>query len=149
MKKPILTALIIIGLGAIAFGYWTISPLFIDVRVSEEMPAAPTAAEMTILAEGEFVGLEGHDASGKAEILEIGGKRYVRFEEDFKVTNGPDLFVYLGKLGEYDPAANLGALKGNIGSQNYEIPENFNLEEYDSVWVWCRAFRVAFGVANF
>jgi len=148
MKKLLIPLLVIVGIAAVAFGYWTISPLFIDVRVSEEMPPAPATAEMKILAKGEFAGLEGHSASGKAEILEVDGKRYIRFEENFKVTNGPDLFVYLGRGGKYDSAANLGSLKGNIGSQNYEIPESINLADYDSVWVWCRAFRVGFGAAK-
>lgn len=149
-RKIIIILFIVVGAIAIAFGYWTLSPLFYDVRVSEDLPpmAQPESQPRTITS-GQFAGLEGHNASGTAKIINIEGKLYVRFEEDFKVTNGPDLFVYLGKNGNYDPAANLGRLKGTIGSQNYEIPEAINLDDYDSVWVWCRAFSVAFGVANF
>lgn len=151
-KKFIIILLIILGIGAVAFAYWTISPLFINVRVSEEMPVVgekPTEPAPAILLSGEFRGLEGHNASGTAKLLKVGDKTYIRFEEDFKVTNGPDLFVYLGKNGQYDASANLGSLRGNIGSQNYEIPSEVDLSKYDSVWVWCRAFRVAFGVADF
>jgi hypothetical protein len=174
-KKLIIIAATAGAIGAAAFGYWTISPLFIDVRVSEEMPAAaPEAAELPaemqpptpqaprvetptpppsppspkVLGQGEFIGVSGHSASGLAKIIEISGKRFVRFEDNFQITNGPDLFVYLGKDGAYDPAANLGGLKGNIGSQNYEIPDGINLADYDSIWVWCRAFHVGFGTAE-
>ena len=68
-------------------------------------------------------------------------------EDDFEVTNGPDLFVYLGRNGEYVAQTNLGRLKGNIGSQNYEIPSSIDLSQYDEAWVWCRAFAVPFGKA--
>ena len=140
----------ILAIGAAVFGYWTISPLFINVRVSEEMPSAVISelSKPAILSRGEFMGVKGHNAEGTAEILDIAGKKYIRFEENFKVTNGPDLFVYLGKNGQYDSTANLGRLKGNIGSQNYEISAELDISEYDSVWVWCRAFSVGFGVAE-
>jgi hypothetical protein len=100
------------------------------------------------LAQGTFNGLLGHKAQGAAKLIKADGKYYVRFEDDFEVTNGPDLFVYLGKGGRYDPATQLAALKGNIGSQNYEIPASINAADYDEVWVWCRAFSVAFGKAE-
>ncbi len=174
-RKVIIAAAVVIGIGAIAFAYWTISPLLINVRVSEEMPGLPAvpsaevpttqmpvpaptlvpttapapASPQAILGEGQFVGVDGHSAKGTATVLEVGGRRYVRFEENFEITNGPDLFVYLGKGGNYDSSTNLGSLKGNLGSQNYEIPADINLAEYDEVWVWCRAFRVGFGVAGF
>jgi hypothetical protein len=41
----------------------------------------------------------------------------------------------------------LGALQGNIGSQNYIIPESTTLNDYDRVLIWCRAFRTLFGSA--
>ncbi len=142
-KKIIIISIIVLTTGAAVFGYWTISPLFIDVQVSEEMLSEPV-----VLTQGEFAGIAGHSASGIAKLLDVTGKKYVRFEENFKVTNGPDLFVYLGKDGQYDPGANLGRLKGNIGSQNYEVPAGIDLSKYDSVWVWCRVFSVGFGVAS-
>ena len=69
-------------------------------------------------------------------------------EDNFEITNGPDLFVYLGKDGEYDKNANLGGLKGIVGGQNYLIPREIGISKYNEVWVWCRAFGVGFGVAN-
>ncbi len=106
------------------------------------------AAPMAVLRSGSFIGVENHGAEGSAKIVSVGDKKYVRFEDNFNVTNGPDLFVYLGKDGKYDSSANLGALKGNIGSQNYEIPAGIDLSKYNEVWVWCRAFGVGFGVAK-
>jgi len=79
--------------------------------------------------------------------VETDGKKYIRFEDDFTVTNGPDLFVYLGNNGQYDADTNLGRLKGNVGSQNYEVPAEIDVSQYSEVWVWCRAFFVPFGHA--
>jgi hypothetical protein len=42
----------------------------------------------------------------------------------------------------------LGALKGNIGDQNYVVPDDINLANYGSVVIWCRRFSVNFGSAQ-
>jgi hypothetical protein len=42
----------------------------------------------------------------------------------------------------------LGKLKGNIGSQNYELPDDLNLSRFKSAVVWCKRFAVGFGVAG-
>ena len=167
--KKILFA--IIGIIVLAVVWWLASPLFITKKVNEALPdgrpnpsASPLqasqpqptigppqslpSAELAVLSEGIFTGFDKlHQASGTARIIQTGGKTYVRFEEDFTVTNGPDLFVHLGKAGAYDPDANIGMLKGNEGSQNYEIPEGIDVSQYSEVWIWCRAFSVPFGKA--
>ncbi len=150
--RRIILACVIVG--GLLVAYLLISPLFITRRVAEELPPssaenpiAPTPEVLTELARGTFEGLAGHRAQGTARVIEISGKRYVRFESDFRITNGPDLFVYLGRNGAYDPDARLSALKGNEGSQNYELPAGSDLSVYDAVWVWCRAFSVPFGKA--
>jgi len=147
MQKP----LIVIGIIVLAgIGYWLISPLFIDKEVNEsieELMEDNSAVRPKELSSGTFVGLAGHNAGGTARLIKTEDSYYVRFEDDFSVTNGPDLFVYLGKDGQYDPSARLAELKGNIGSQNYEIPGSIAVSDYNEVWVWCRAFSVAFGKA--
>lgn len=171
--RRIILACVIIGGFVIA--YWLISPFFITRRVAEEPPMMPVnVTELAVpvpatadstdatpppvvpppsrgpkeLARGAFEGLAGHRAQGTARLIDADGKRYVRFESDFRITNGPDLFVYLGWNGAYDPNARLNALKGNEGSQNYEVPASHDLAAYDEVWVWCRAFSVPFGKAK-
>jgi hypothetical protein len=42
----------------------------------------------------------------------------------------------------------LGRLKGNIGSQNYEVPAGTNLARYGTVVIWCDRFDAAFGAAD-
>lgn len=153
-------ALVLGVTGAFAIYWFGPQYLFIDRRIDEAIPTVaspvdfPSRAGPVILAEGEFVGLE-HDSSGRAAILELlDGSRYLRLEE-LDTSNGPDLRVYLS-----DPPASddwyvyddgefvdLGALKGNMGSSNYEIPAGVDLSGYKSAVVWCRRFSVGFAVA--
>ena len=76
------------------------------------------------------------------------GGHLVRFE-NFAVTNGPDLNVYLSKgqnpgLGYVD----LGDLKGSQGDQNYGLPADIRPDEYRFILVWCVSFSVLFGYAS-
>ena len=149
MKKLIIAVVVVIMLGA---AYWLISPFFIDKRVSEEFPInnEATGAELSkIKKQGSFEGFDRiHYGSGDVVAIETDEGWVIRFEENFNVANGPDLYVGFGKDGEYVKGSEIGKLKGNIGSQNYAVPENINLEDYNEVWVWCRAFSVGFAKAR-
>ncbi len=113
------------------------------------------AAEMieTIFT-GDFID-RSHPTSGRADVLNDGSsQRFLRFEA-FTTDNGPDLNVYLSTAradadaDEFDDNfVDLGDLKGNIGSQNYEIPPDVDLNEYSTVVIWCVRFGVAFGTAE-
>ncbi len=82
------------------------------------------------------------------------GQRALRLTE-FETSNGPDVQVYL--VATHDATDNetvttagfihLGALKGNIGDQNYEVPADVDLTKYQAVTIWCRRFGVNFGTA--
>lgn len=148
MKKIIL---VIIAVLFSVFAYWTISPFFIDKKVSEDWNFSPESGEaQPVLAlRGSFEGFDKiHTGSGSVNILEVGEKYYIRLEENFDVTNGPDLYVGLGKDGKYIKGTEIARLKGNMGSQNYEIPESIDINEYNEVWIWCKAFSVGFAKAK-
>jgi|LakMenEpi03Aug12_release.lakeMendotaPanAssembly.Ray.scaffolds.fasta_scaffold217908_2 hypothetical protein len=110
-----------------------------------------------VLAEGNFITHE-HATTGSVKILKYSdGSRILRIE-NLKTSNGPKLEVWLTDApviegldgwrvfddGRY---INLGALKGNIGSQNYSIPSEINLDDYSSISIWCERFSVSFGAA--
>ncbi len=136
------------------FGYWTLSPLIYDVQVSEALPTTETSDRgPTILRQGEMMDADSvHQASGMAKLVEtIDGQRLLRFDENFEVINGPDLYVWLTEDPEGNPEPgyhSLGRLKGNIGSQNYTIHKDVDLSKYKGVIVWCKAFTVLFGHAK-
>jgi hypothetical protein len=110
-----------------------------------------------VLAQGKFITHE-HSTTGAVKILKyLDGTRILRIE-NLNTSNGPKLEVWLTDApviegldgwrvfddGKY---INLGALKGNIGSQNYVIPASVNLEDFSSISIWCERFSVSFGAA--
>src|SRR3972149_886672 len=148
MFKKVVIFILVIAVLAVA--YLLISPLFINKMVDEKIedikpvtevaPGVVPQIESKTVSTGNFSGLAGHDGSGTALLIKTNNKYYLRLEDDFKVTNGPDLFVYFGKDGKYDANAKIAELKGNIGGQNYEVPEGINAADFNEVWIWCRAF---------
>ena len=106
------------------------------------------------LSEGSFIDLA-HTGTGIAKIIELeDGTRILRIE-DLDILNGPDLRVILSPSelvdddAAYDdgPFVDLGVLKGNKGNQNYEIPDDVDLDDFGTVAIWCRRFNVTFNAA--
>ena len=109
---------------------------------SEEMEdAGPVTTHM-----GEFRGLQGHQGEGIAKIISVDEQNFLRFE-NFKVTNGPDLFVYIAPDGDVSQGLLLERLKGSSGNQNYELPEDTDLAVYNTAVVYCKLFGVYFAEA--
>ncbi len=118
----------------------------------EPMPADPVA-----LVTGEIMGADSfHRGAGTATIYRLDdGSRVLRLE-DIDITNGPDLHVLLSPVA--DPQGrdevtaagyvDLGGLKGNRGSQNYDIPDDFVIGDEISVVIYCVPFHVVFSTAT-
>ncbi len=132
----------------------------IQVPAEEPMPPAVDEAEAAGVIVTQFEGVFGprsHPGEGVAKVLNDGTEqRFLRFE-DFATDNGPDLNVYLttadadaeaGEFGVSGQFVDLGDLKGNVGEQNYEIPADVDLEQFDTVVIWCVRFGVAFAAAD-
>lgn len=142
--------------------------LLFDDEVDEAVPTAATPSDPTASGDpaapapstaplpdkaGSFISLA-HGTDGRAQILTVGTQRYLRIE-DLDTDNGPDLRVYLTSTAAEgdedtfdDDFVELGALKGNVGNQNYELPADVDLSTYDTVVIWCDRFDVAFGAAD-
>lgn len=124
----------------------------------DAVESEPAATGPVTLSSGTFISHE-HSTSGTVQILELAdGTRVLRIE-DLDTSNGPDLKVWLtdapvieGLSGwrVFDDGqwVDLGRLKGNIGSQNYEIPADVDLSAFSSVSIWCDRFNVSFGAAE-
>jgi hypothetical protein len=133
--------------------------LFVNRTVNEPLPASMAAASETdsspvALARGMFHKVA-HETKGTAAIYELnGGKKVVRLT-GFETSNGPDVHVYLVAAADASDSStvtqagflDLGSLKGNIGDQNYDIPEGADMAKYHAVTVWCKRFSVNFGTA--
>ncbi len=91
---------------------------------------------------GNFIGVNDgiHNAEGVAKVIALDDGTNVLRLENFKATNGPDLYVYLATDKSASDIVNLGRLKGNIGNQNYPIPTGTDLTKYNTALIWCKAF---------
>ncbi len=117
-------------------------------KSGDDVVSEPMAGSVTTLAEGSFIG-RAHATIGVAKVITDGNQRFLRFE-GFETDNGPDLNVYLATGppdGSPEDFIDLGDLKGNIGDQNYELPDDIDLDRYTTVFIWCVRFSVAFGAA--
>lgn len=146
------------GIAAVAAAVLVIAPTLFDKKVDEQIVtgAPPAAADRgpadgpprnVQIAAGRFTSLA-HESKGRVAVVELpGGGRKVTLS-DFETDPGPDLRVYAttsdpanGDLGDF---RDLGALKGNVGNQQYDLSRDIDLRRYSTIVVWCRAFSVAF-----
>jgi hypothetical protein len=124
-------------------GYLALSTLR-DKTVDEAIAAG--TAELV----GSFVS-RAHTTTGTARVIEQADGSRVLALVDFRTDAGPDLFVHviprMTEGNDVGDSTRLGALKGNVGNQQYALPPELELGEAATVVVWCRAFSVSFGAA--
>lgn len=99
---------------------------------------------MTIKS-GQLVG--GDDAHPASGLVKIEGN-VVRLE-DVKISEAPDGRVLLSKDFDNKTAVSLGNLQGFTGSHDYPIPEGTDVNDYDTLLVWCDQFNVPIGKVTF
>ena len=112
-------------------------------------------ASVTALKTGSFRDADSfHRGSGAATIYRTADGETVLRLEDFSVTNGPDLRVLLvphpnpQSRADVEGHLHLAELKGNMGNQNYFLPDGEDGSDYGSVVIYCQPFRVIFSVAT-
>jgi hypothetical protein len=175
-RKPIIIAAAsVVAIVALAFAWWTISPLFIRTSLVEgqaiNLPAAsqPTTStsresstdqamqkdSLTVLASGSFDRKDDvHYASGKAILArQEDGSIVVRLQ-DLDSANGPDLYVLVSEHPNpqsspelHQGEHNLGRLKATGGSFNYALDPSIDVSKIKSVVIYCQAFNVLFSTA--
>jgi hypothetical protein len=160
LRVPVIGAYLLV---AVVVGGYLARSTIVDDEVNERVvkvtePAATDSIESVrprrmnvLLARGTFEPVA-HPASGTATTIRTAKGKRVLTLTDFEVDNGPDLRVYIvagpaRDESEVDDFKDLGALKGNKGNQQYELPRGLDLDRYTTVVVWCRAFSVNFARA--
>ena len=156
-RSVVITGLV--ALGGVAWYLFRPELLLVNKRVNEAVvpvsaQSTETAAAPSALARGAFHSVA-HETHGTATVLDLGGGKRILRLTDFETSNGPDVRVYL--VGAPDASDNatvskagfveLGALKGNQGDQNYDVPASVDLGKYRAVTIWCRRFSVNFATA--
>jgi len=122
------------------------APMIIPVSETMDEMVKDSEPSIEILKSGTFEGLAGHDAEGIAKIIQVNDMNFLRFE-NFQVTNGPDLRVYITPDGDVKNGIHLEKLKGSKGDQNYSL-DGIDVSVYDTVVIYCQPFGVYFGQAQ-
>ena len=146
LRVPVIGAYL---LTAIVVGGYLGRSTLIDDQVNERV--VRVTPRDVLLKRGSFESVA-HPAEGTATTIRTAAGARVLTLTNFDVDNGPDLRVYLiagpaRDESEVDDFKDLGALKGNQGNQQYELPRGLDLERYSTVVIWCRAFSVNFARA--
>jgi hypothetical protein len=156
LRLPVLGAHLLTA--AVVGGYLGLSTLrdrVVDERVvtAGPAPAARDAASRPTanleVARGRLRSHE-HETRGAASVVRLAdGRRFLTLT-NFTTSAGPDLRVRLVPGDSFDGGASgaidLGALKGNRGNQQYELPRRARVAGR-TVVIWCRAFSAPFGSA--
>ncbi|MCF6142382.1 DM13 domain-containing protein [Flavobacterium sp. K77] len=103
---------------------------------------APPASSPT-LAQGTFTPSPGIRVTGLAKIVFNGIQNEVRLE-NFSVSSGPDLKVYLSRGNTPSDFVNLGNL---TSATAYFIPVQVNTNDYKYVLIHCQQYNHLFAVA--
>lgn len=167
-------AVIVVGIALVVFKPWL---LFVNTEVNDTIPsvaAVTTPADSghgttesnsssaapsgpVIVSQGEFISHE-HTTTGTARIYRLPDGSHQLALENLQTSNGPDVRVWLSKgpviegtagwttAGQH-PHLDVAPIKGNLGNQVYELPADFNPEEWPTVDLWCEDFAVSFGAA--
>ena len=139
-------------LTAVVAGGYLGRSMFLDDEVNERVArVTPEGSRNVLLGRGSFEPLA-HSAAGRATAIRTAAGARVLTLTNFEVDNGPDLRVYLVSgpardESEVEEFEDLGALKGNRGNQQYDLPRGLDLERFTTVVIWCRAFSVNFARA--
>ena len=96
LKKSILSILLI---AVIWIGWFLLSPIFLNSEVNEELSNTSNTTETPmVLRKGTFKRADdSHTGQGEALLYQNPDKSHFLRFENFTVTNGPDLVVYLVK----------------------------------------------------
>lgn len=125
------------------------TPPEVAPATAPEPSPPPAASGPQRLRSGSFRGID-HRAEGTVVIYRQPDGRYVVGLEDIDIQPGPDYDLYLvpGENREDTKGGiRLDDLRGNRGTQFYEVPAGVNLENGPwTVLVWCQTFAVP--VAN-
>lgn len=163
-RRPVVYTAVL-GVVAIAALAVLIVPTLHDKKVVEEFPAAaaePAVPRTTLpgappttaspqpmkVSTGRLEGID-HDASGTASIYRQPNGTSVVALEGIDIEPGPDYRVIVVRGADRDSPGDwieLDALRGNQGTQYYEVPSGTNPGDGWTVLIWCRAFGVP--VAN-
>ncbi len=145
-----------IGRDAAATIYVSMLTKVVPAPTTEQpTPALPNAQ---VIRSGEFTEVDAvRTAKGSVKLYRSADGSLLLRLDDFSVTNGPQLAVYLSSAPAPKtrdelssggmPEFRVGALKGNQGNQQYNVPKELKVVNYRSVVIFSDALRVVYSSA--
>jgi hypothetical protein len=124
------------------------APAAPDESTTSEAPTTTEPAGPVVRSRGSWTSL-GHPTAGEVAIVTEGDTSTLILSE-LATDNGPDLYVYLSPTPgatDVDGALRVDRLRGNIGTQTYELPPDVDPAQFQSVLIWCDRFASGFGTA--
>lgn len=111
----------------------------------------PTASAATGV-EREWVEKK-YNIKGQWDIVQQGDQTVIRFSDNFKTKNGPDLKIFLSKqtIAEVNgrnatqDSVLLGTLKSPRGGQEYILPAGIDVNDFQTVLIHCEKYSVLWG----
>jgi hypothetical protein len=177
MRRRVVTSTTLVAVLVAAGLYW-FQPwkLFTSTTITEAVPVVgaatpyPATADPSpasgstpftipvLVAQGDLVAHE-HATSGRVQLVRLPDGRHQLILRDLSTSDGPDLRVWLtdqpvvaNSAGwhVFDDGRHLevGRLKGNRGTQLYDVPVGTDVIAFRSVTIWCQRFAVSFGAAE-
>ena len=124
--------------------------LFLILSCQEEGELTRSVDDTVVVPEailkyhGTFQPTGGINVSGEAKIYQEGSQYKVKLD-NFSISDGPDLKVYLSKAASPTEFVNLG----NLTSQTvYPIPSSVNVADYSHVLIHCQQYSHLFAIAE-
>lgn len=114
-----------------------------------------TAVKVDETVKGNFV-RKNKTLKGSYEVFERDGQTVIRFADNFKASNGPDLKVFLSP-NTIETATGRNATQGSVlldfvksskGAQEYIVPVGVDIASFNSVLIHCERFSVLWGGGN-
>ena len=118
----------------------------IDEDMSDIIHNMESPNDLKFLQSAQISGVKGNDAHGKALIVSNGHTTFLRLEE-FALIPGIDQHIYLTKF-DVANGIDIGKLKANKGSQNYQI-QGIDSSEYNQMIVYSKPFDMYYASAKF
>lgn len=138
---------------AVAMAQAATSP---DIVIPTEQQGMPVLLNPSVVAGGSFTEIDVvHTATGTATIYQLPDNTRMLRLENFKVTNGPTLHLYMTRnpkpVESKDIGTDyidLGPLQANVGNQNYPVPTEVDLSSYRGLVIYSAPYNVIFSTAE-
>ncbi len=112
-----------------------------ETPVNENVDTTTTMVQVM----GSFINGPYGTVSGSAEIRKEFDGDFILALTNMKISNGPDLHVYLSKEVQPVNFIDLGKLKSTVGNQVYAISGSPNFTEYKYALIHCQQYNHLFG----